>query len=972
MGTITKLVAPGAGGGGQHQQQHRTLTHQSSNSNLNRNSLKASASQVRWPVSLNQLAAISLDDDSDFDRSLTDVSKDDIGSVKLLRMLKDSDDESVPVREPSSRLRRPRSTYGALQAGQQKGQQQQQQQQQGGIPVSRSSSMHSVHGSQMPRPQRTLSGNRGNPNGIPPNGTSIRPAGLRHHQSDAPMLQPKRQSRTGDQPDDMEQIFSEAQALAQRLGNSSSSSAEPRATGGLARTNSIGIRAPGVKNTSGIPSSSSSSSISRIAAASSDGASMLRRPTSIPAPNSPSSTTNVVALPPKSSSRLSIPSKLPASSSSSSLKHRASLSSASASSRQEIKLGSSALSREQDTPSPTRIPGSPNAIQQTTAARKLAGLQQSPLAARPNNNLRQNATDSQMSTALLPTPPMSISNDSGRAIKEMEEELERWKTEVKELRQERVATDGWRKQISDLERDLETALDSLQAAEAKVIELRSEQQSAVAGKKDHEDAQEKLAACEATVEQLKADLELVRSEKEKALEDATTNQMEQLAQLASRNQELEQKLTQAQQEIEQLELQAAPPEVQDVQQALFSATQDLEESKLLVEKLKTELAEEKVKIAREQEDSGQLLVKLSQLQDTIANQLRENNSLREVVKDHEKCTENAETVEYQHKKEIAQLQKELADQQKVLAQEKEQKTMLEMAVQEHQYQKHQLQQQLQLQQTQLLQQQTEIVNIRASLEVEQKQSALWQQRYQEEQRLNHAASFGRRMSLDQNGDINGSFTMGDSSAATSSAIGVPTGIPGSGLGLMSMGLNLNMGMAMGGGLGSDNNMSSSPLTSTPPTMVGGPLGGQGPKMSMLSNQLNASALPPNGQLPPVGGMASASSGEVEVKPRMIHRSSTGSVTGINNRHSMHGDMLFGSASSASAAPASGPFQTVDELTAQLHGLMKEKERLQADLSKIPISGGGPMMRRKAEMLEEQMDETERMMSKIRYSIRMRS
>lgn len=33
------------------------------------------------------------------------VSKDDIGSVKLLRMLKDSDDESVNVRE-QSRLRR--------------------------------------------------------------------------------------------------------------------------------------------------------------------------------------------------------------------------------------------------------------------------------------------------------------------------------------------------------------------------------------------------------------------------------------------------------------------------------------------------------------------------------------------------------------------------------------------------------------------------------------------------------------------------------------------------------------------------------------------------------------------------------------------------------------------------------------------------------------------------------------------------
>ncbi|KAF9537255.1 hypothetical protein EC957_008592 [Mortierella hygrophila] len=905
MGTATKLVAPVAGGGGgQHQQQHRTLTHQSSNSNLNRNSLKANANQVRWPVSLNQLAAISLDDDSDFDRSLTD------GSVRLLRMLKDSDDESVSVREQSSRLRRPKSTYGTLQAGQQKGQQQ------GGTSVSRSSSMHSLYGSQMPRPQRTLSGNKGNLNGIPPSGVSARPAGLRHHQPDGPLLQAKRLSRSSNQPDDMEQIFSEAQALAQRLGNSSSSSAGPRAAGGLARANSIGIRAPGVKNGSGIPSSSSSSSISRIAAASSDGASMLRRPTSIPSPNSPSSTTNVAALPPKSSSRLSIPS-------SSSLKHRASLSSASASSRQEIKQASSTLSREQDTHSPTRIPGSPNAIQQTTAARKLASLQQSPLGARPNNNFRQNATDSQISTALLPAPPISIYSESGRAMKEMEEELEQWKLEVKELRQERVATDGWRKQISDLERDLETALDSLQSAEAKVIELRSEQQSASTSMKEHEDAQEKLAAHEATVEQLKADLELVRGEKEKALENATNNQKEQLAQLESRNQELEQKLTQAQQEIEQLELQAAPPEVQEVQQSLFSATQDLEESKLLVEKLKAELAEEKIKIAREQEDAGQLLLKLSQLQDTIANQLRESNSLREVVKDHEKCTENAETVEYQHKKEIAQLQ-------------------------------------------------TEIVNLRASLEVEQRQSMLWQQRYQEEQRLNYATSFGRRVSHDQNGDINGSFTMGDSSAAPSSAVGVPTGIPGAGLGLMSMGLNLNMGMAMGGGLGSDNNLSSSPLTSTPPNMTGGPLSGQGPKMSMLSNQLNASGLPPSGQLPPVGGMASAPSGEVEVKPRMVHRISSGSVNGINNRHSMHGDMFFGSVSSATAVPASGPFQTVDELTEQLHGLMKEKERLQADLSKIPISGGGPMMRRKAEMLEEQMDETERMMSKIRYSIRMRS
>ncbi|KAF9083655.1 hypothetical protein BGX23_011245 [Mortierella sp. AD031] len=940
MGAATRPVGPTG---------QPTLTHQSSSSSLNRNSLKASgASQVRWPVSLNQLAAISLDDDSDFDRSLTDVSKDDIGSVKLLRMLKDSDDESAPVRE-SSRLR-------------------------------------SVHGSKMPRPQRTQSGHSG-ANGILP--SANRPAIIRYHQSDASVLGATRLSRTGDQPDGMEQIYSEAQALAQRIGSSSSSYVDPRSAGSLVRANSSGIRAPGVKNGSGIPSSSSSTSVSRIAAASSDGASMLRRPTSIPAPNSPSSssgaTTNTSILPAKS--RLSIPSKLTSSSSNASLKHRASLSSAPASSRQELKQGGS-LSREQDASSSTRPPGSPSAIQQTTAARKLAGLQQYPLA-RPS--VRQNVTDSQISTALLPIPPQSAVSTSldstydsqeRMAVREMEEELERWKTEVQELRQERMATDGWRKQISDLERDLETALDSLQKAETKVIEVRSEKESATERKKELEAAQEKLVAYEATMEQLKVDLDFVRGEKVKALEDAATNQKEQLGKLEARNQDLEQKLTQAQQEIEQLELQAAPPEVQDVQQSLFSATQDLEEAKLVVEKLKTELAEEKAKVVREQEDSGQLLVKLSQLQDTIANHLRDSNALKEVVKDHEKCTENAEVIEYQHKKEIMQLQKELADQQKALTQEREQKTMLEVVVQEHQYQIHQFQQQLQMQQTQLLQQQTEIVNLRASLEVEQKQSALWQQKHQEEQRLNHGP-FGRRVSLDHNGDINGSFVMADTTTTSSSSggVGVPVGIPGSGVGLMNMSLNMNMGMAMNSGA---DKMSSSPLTSTPPAMVGGPLS-QGSKMSMLSNQISMSnaALPPNNasSMASMGGMTMAPTGEVEVKPRMIHRGSSGSVSGIlpsgannSNRLSILGDLFGGSTPSSTSAPAAatGPTQTVEELTAQLHGLMKEKERLQADLSKIPISGGGPMMRRKAEMLEEQMDETERMMSKIRYSIRMRS
>lgn len=82
--------------------------------------------------------------------------------------------------------------------------------------------------------------------------------------------------------------------------------------------------------------------------------------------------------------------------------------------------------------------------------------------------------------------------------------------------------------------------------------------------------------------------------------------------------ELEQRLSKAHQEIEHLEVQATPPELQDVQQALFSATQELDESKLTVKKLETELTNAKVMVTREQQESGNLLVKLSQLQETIA------------------------------------------------------------------------------------------------------------------------------------------------------------------------------------------------------------------------------------------------------------------------------------------------------------------------------------------------------------------
>lgn len=224
----------------------------------------------------------------------------------------------------------------------------------------------------------------------------------------------------------------------------------------------------------------------------------------------------------------------------------------------------------------------------------------------------------------------------------------------------------------------------------------------------------------------------------------------------------------------------------------------------------------------------------------------------------------------------------------------------EQAFQEQQFQSHQLQQQAQLQQTQLLQQQTEIVNLRAALEVEQKQAALLQ-----EQRLNNP-QFGRRVSLD--GELNGSFLMietggGVSGVETGTKVSVHSPIHASyqPTALLS---------ASGSGAGSTI---LSPTIQQQGSVAGGVMNRSMQSNTGFANQMSlqgaAAGLPPTGATV-VGGMASASGGltsafmEVEVKPRMIHRGSSGSMSGIltssgpatNNRLSMHGDPLGSSGS----------------------------------------------------------------------------
>ncbi|KAH8553498.1 hypothetical protein BGW37DRAFT_262297 [Umbelopsis sp. PMI_123] len=61
----------------------------------------------------------------------------------------------------------------------------------------------------------------------------------------------------------------------------------------------------------------------------------------------------------------------------------------------------------------------------------------------------------------------------------------------------------------------------------------------------------------------------------------------------------------------------------------------------------------------------------------------------------------------------------------------------------------------------------------------------------------------------------------------------------------------------------------------------------------------------------------------------------------------------------------------DDLDDQMRILVKQKERLQSDYSKIPIIGGGPQSRKRKEDLEEQLDSIDSQLSKIKLKIRNR-
>ncbi|KAF9994111.1 hypothetical protein BGZ65_010281, partial [Modicella reniformis] len=367
------------------------------------------------------------------------------------------------------------------------------------------------------------------------------------------LVSPKRLQN--DTPEDMERIFMEANAIAKRLSSAAAPpvSGDPRGP----MVQNRGLRGPAPVKT-GAPTLNGT---------------MLRKP-GLPNPTSPTSVgppaivlTGTGANMQAPRSRMSAPARV------------------------------SAPNSEQGLKQP-RPQGPPGVMQVPPGTRKLMGLQQPPLP-RPQtlNNHPNDNNDNTIGPALihhpaLPAavhyalPPGSVSaeeqSENIRMIRELSEELERWKIEAQEFQQERAAAEVRRKQISNLERDLELALHSLQSAESKVFEAKAQQDTVgirlieyektignlrveLEGQKSALDNDNviRMSEYERTIENLRVNLQSHKTTQDRILEETTLTHDLKMEGLESRNKELEKKLEEAQHEIDQLELQVIPAELQD-------------------------------------------------------------------------------------------------------------------------------------------------------------------------------------------------------------------------------------------------------------------------------------------------------------------------------------------------------------------------------------------------------------------------
>ncbi|KAI9302943.1 hypothetical protein BJ944DRAFT_269162 [Cunninghamella echinulata] len=95
------------------------------------------------------------------------------------------------------------------------------------------------------------------------------------------------------------------------------------------------------------------------------------------------------------------------------------------------------------------------------------------------------------------------------------------------------------------------------------------------------------------------------------------------------------------------------------------------------------------------------------------------------------------------------------------------------------------------------------------------------------------------------------------------------------------------------------------------------------------------------------------------------------VTPLSSFKSSHSNNGFGFSNQQyrNSPPSLTVVTTTNDLDDQLLTLTKTKEKLQSDYSKIPLSGGGPMSRRRKEELEDMLDEVDQQLSRVKQKIR---
>ncbi|CAO3650668.1 unnamed protein product [Cunninghamella blakesleeana] len=100
-----------------------------------------------------------------------------------------------------------------------------------------------------------------------------------------------------------------------------------------------------------------------------------------------------------------------------------------------------------------------------------------------------------------------------------------------------------------------------------------------------------------------------------------------------------------------------------------------------------------------------------------------------------------------------------------------------------------------------------------------------------------------------------------------------------------------------------------------------------------------------------------------VTPLSSFKSSHSNSFGFANQHYRNTPPSLSVVTTPHTPPSTNGLD--DELLA----LTKAKEKIQSDYSKIPLSGGGPMTRRRKEELEDMLDEVDQQLSKVKQKIR---